>query len=73
MIILLLIYLLLIIFIFFSTFPFFDCIAFLPKDIYYCTNLNKFGCIILSIFLILLNPIAAIIQLFSYLFHVGRK
>lgn len=58
---------------FISSIKNFNTFAFLPQDIYNCTNLNKFGCIILSIISILINPLCAILQFLDWIFHVNRK
>lgn len=58
---------------FISSIKNFNTFVFLPQDIYNCTNLNKFGCIILSIILIAINPLSAILQFFDWIFQMGRK
>lgn len=57
----------------FETVPFYKQSALTYTELYNCTSLNKFGCIVLTICLTLINPILAIIKFFDWIFHINRK
>ena len=44
-----------------------------PRQIYDSTELNIFGCVLLWVFSILVNPISYVLYFISVIFHVGRK
>lgn len=69
----LLIYLVFIVVMFLSTINDFDCIAITPKQIYEFHDLNMFGCVVLFIFLLVLNPLFYAAHFLYWIFHVGRK
>lgn len=44
----------------------------LPQELYYNTDMNWVGCIIVSILLLVLIPLVWLYRLFYMLFHIGR-
>lgn len=51
-----------------------DSFACTPKEIYELhTNLNMFGCILLSFISFVINPVTVAIRLFYWIFHVRRR
>lgn len=44
----------------------------LPQELYYNTDMNWVGCIIVSILLLALIPLVWLYRLFYMLFHIGR-
>lgn len=48
-------------------------IAITPKRIYNITNLNMFGCVVVFVLSLILNPITYILYFIYFIFHVGRK
>lgn len=44
-----------------------------PKEIYNTTNFNMFGCTLLWIFFVAINPLGFLFRFIYFLFHVGRK
>lgn len=45
----------------------------LPQELYYNTDMNWVGCIIVSILLLALIPLTWLYRLFYMLFHIGRR
>lgn len=56
-----------------STIDDFDNVAITPKQIYECNNLNMFGCVVLFIVSIIINPLFFVAHFLYWIFHVGRK
>lgn len=50
-----------------------DELSVTPWHFYEVTNLNFFGCILLSLLVFLIDPFIAIIQFIYWIVHVGRK
>ena len=44
-----------------------------PREIYECDEFNMFGCVLLFLIWVVINPISYAIRLLSWIFHVGRK
>ena len=67
------IYIIFIIVTFISTISEFDSYAATPQEIYECNNFNMFACILLFLFLLVINPLFCIAKFLYFIFHVGRK
>lgn len=59
--------------IFFNTISDFDNAAVTPKQIYECSDFNMFGCVVIFIVGVILNPLFYIVHFIYWAFHVGRK
>lgn len=58
---------------FLSTIGDFSDMAITPRQIYDCTNINMFGCVLIFIFAFILNPLSYVAYFLYWIFHVGRK
>lgn len=66
-------YIIIIVVLFIAFISEFDNYAATPQEIYKCTNLNMFACILLFLFLLIINPLFYIAKFLYFIFHVGRK
>lgn len=69
----LLFYSILVVVIFFNTISDFGNIAVTPRQIYECSNLNMFACVLLFIIAFILNPLFFVAHFLYWIFHVGRN
>lgn len=67
------IYLLFVVAIFLGTIKDFDSMAITPRQIYECNNMNMFGCVVLFMASLMINPLFYIAHFLYWIFHVGRK
>lgn len=66
------IYIFIVICMFFGTIKDYESWSITPKQIYEISNLNMFACVILSVIMVVFNPILAVVRFFHWIFHVGR-
>lgn len=57
----------------FVTLKDYDNVSFTPIELYECNTFNFSTCILLWLFMFLINPIFFIIHFLDWLVHVGRK
>ena len=69
----LLFYSIFVVVIFFNTISDFDNVAVTPRQIYECTNLNMFACVLIFIIGFITNPLFFVAHFLYWIFHVGRK
>ena len=69
----LLIYVILVVFIFCNTISEFGNALVTPKEIYECSNLNMFACVLLFIIAFIINPLFYVAHFLYWIFHVGRN
>lgn len=56
-----------------NTIKYFDDVAITPKQIYECSNLNMFACVLLFIIVFIVNPLFYVAHFLYWIFHVGRN
>lgn len=66
-------YLIWIIGIFLATIKDFGNAAVTPRQIYECNYMNMFGCVMLFIIFLILDPLFLLAHFIYWIFHVGRK
>lgn len=69
----LLFYSIFVVVIFFNTISDFYNVAVTPRQIYECTNLNMFACVLIFIIGFIINPLFFVAHFLYWIFHVGRK
>lgn len=67
------IYIIYAVFVFLVTMKDFGKIEITPKQIYECNHMNMFGCVVLFVGLIIINPLFYMAHFVYWIFHVGRK
>lgn len=67
------IYIIYAVFVFLVTMKDFGNVAFTPRQIYECNNLNMFACVLLFIIAFIVNPLFFVAHFVYWIFHVGRK
>lgn len=56
-----------------NTIKYFDDLAITPKQIYECSNLNMFACVLLFIIGFIVNPLFYVAHFLYWIFHVARN
>lgn len=69
----LIVYLIIITYMFMSTIDLSDDIPLTPKQIYDSSEMNMFGCIVVFLFMLVINPLYYIVYFIYWLFHAGRE
>ena len=66
-------YIIFIIAMFFATIKDYGNVAVTPRQIYKCTDLNLFACVLVFVIVFVLDPLFFILHFIGWLLHVGRK
>lgn len=69
----LVVYIIWIIGIFIATIGDYENIAVTPKQVYECTDLNIFACVLVFVIAFVLDPLFFVVHFIDWLLHVGRK
>lgn len=66
-------YIIFIIAMFFATIKDYGNVAVTPRQIYECTEINIFACVLVFVIAFVLDPLFFILHFIGWLLHVGRK
>lgn len=66
-------YIIFIIAMFFATIKGYGNVAVTPRQIYECTDINIFACVLVFVIAFVLDPLFFILHFIGWLLHVGRK
>lgn len=66
-------YIIFIIAMFFATIKDYGNVAVTPRQIYECTDINIFACVLVFVIAFVLDPLFFILHFIGWLLHVGRK
>lgn len=66
-------YIIFIIAMFFATNKDYDNVAVTPKQIYECTDLNIFACVLVFVITFVIDPLFFVLHFIDWAMHFGRK